>query len=150
MLKSLQAAAAAAVAIVLAGCASNTPAARISRSPGVFQGLPAGHQRLVEQGRIDRGMSPEAVQLAWGTPDRHSEGMDDRGRPTMSWDYAGLRPVYSTGFYGGYGWGGYGYPYRNWHGYPYWGLSPQVQYVPTRRASVVFRNGKVESWEQSR
>lgn len=141
-----------AAAVVLTSCATDTPAARIGRNPATFQSLPASHQRLVEQGRIDRGMSPEAVQLAWGNPDRRSEGVDKRGASTMRWDYARLRPVYTTGFAGGYGWGRAGWnPYGRFGGNPYWwGVSPQVAYFPERKASVFFRNRKVEAWEQIR
>jgi hypothetical protein len=139
------------VAATLSGCASNTPADRISRNPQMFNSLPARHQRLVEQGQIDRGMSPDAVFLAWGHPDRRSEGVDGRGVATMRWDYATLRPVYSTGFYGGYGWGRYPHPYGyRRYGYPYMGVAPQVAYLPEHKAAVLFRNRKVESWEQSR
>jgi hypothetical protein len=132
-------------AVAFSSCASPTPQSRIAQNPAKFNSLPDKHKQLVEQGQLARGMSPDAVLLAWGEPERRTEGSAG-GVPTMRWDYAGLRPVYSTGFYGGYGYGGWGRYGRR--GYPYGGVSPSVSYVPERRASVLFRQGKVDSWER--
>lgn len=135
----------AAAVLAIASCTSSTPASRIANNQAKFNALPESQKRLVEQGQLARGMSPDAVLLAWGTPESRTEGSAG-GTPTMRWDYAGLKPVYNTGIYGGYGWGGYrGYGRR---GYPYVGVTPQVSYVPERRASVQFRNYKVHSWER--
>ncbi len=100
-------------------------------------------------------MTGDAVFLAWGAPSRVYEG-SDKGVQTARWDYAKLQPVCTTGFYGGFGWGG---GYRGWRGgYPYgrcgygsyYMVSPQVDYVPYRSATVQFRRGRVESWERTR
>jgi hypothetical protein len=132
--------------LALAGCTTSTPASRIAENRSTFDALPEKHQRLVEHGQITNGMAPEAVLLAWGRPERRSEGSDG-GVPTMRWTYTGLRPVYHSNVYGGYGWGWGGYRgYRR--GYPYVGVSPSVTYVPERRATVLFRNRKVHSWER--
>jgi hypothetical protein len=65
-----------------------------------------------------------------------------------------VRPVYRTGFYGGYGWsrGFYGSPCGRWgsYGQPWFGVAPQVDYVPYRTASVLFKRGLVDSWERVR
>ena len=80
-----------------------------------------------------------------GHPDRRGRGFKD-GRDYERWDFASLRPVYTTSFYGGYGYGrgcgrwGYGR-----YGY---GYGPTIEYIPERSASVWFRNGRVEAWER--
>jgi hypothetical protein len=140
----LHLAAAALAALAFSSCATQTPQTRIANNPAQYNRLPEKHKRLVEQGQLTKGMSPDAVLLAWGQPERRSEGSAG-GVSTMRWDYAGLKPVYNTGFYGGYGWGGYR-GYRR--GYPYVGVTPSVSYVPERRATVLFRSGKVHSWER--
>jgi len=135
--------ASAAFSLLLASCATNTPAKRIARNPEMFENLPRKQKTLVEQGKIDRGMSPEAVFLAWGNPDRRIEG-EKAGVPTMRWDYYGLYPVHTTGFFGGFGWGS-----GCFYGGPYYSVAPQITYLPERRATVVFRNRRVDSWERA-
>lgn len=116
----------------------------------MFQGLPARHQSLVRQGQIDKGMTTDAVYLAWGRPSREYEGSES-GASTLRWDYTGSTPVYTNSVYGGWG-GGYGYGPYGRYGYPYggYGFGPEVTYVPYRRASVLFKGGRVASWERSR
>ena len=132
---------------LLLACSPTTPEARIAENPSIYWKLSDSHQELVRQGRIDRGMSPDAVYLAWGRPSRAYEG-EDGSRSTLRWDYDGSRPVYSTGFYGGYGYGRYGYYGR----YPYYGyaIAPQVDYIPYRRATVWFEDRRVTKWERVR
>ncbi len=133
-------------ALVFVSCAPSTPDARIAAQPAMFERLPARHQSLVRQGQIDKGMTTDAVYLAWGRPSREYDGLEN-GAPTLRWDYAGSTPVYTNSFYGGWGYG-YG-PYGR-YGYPYHGFGPEVTYVPYRRASVLFKSGRVTSWERSR
>jgi hypothetical protein len=130
-------------AALLASCAPSTPDARIAANPAAFQHLGAKHQELVRQGRIDTGMPTAAVALAWGAPDRRFDGSDGKAT-TSRWDYDGARPIYTTGMYGGYG---YGYRGRDRYAYS---LVPEVTYIPYRRASVWFRNDLVTRWESSR
>lgn len=132
---------AAVVAGLLASCAPSTPEARIAANPAKFASLGARHQELVRQGRIDTGMSPDAVALAWGSPSRRYDGNDGKAR-TSQWDYAGSRPVYTTSAYGVYR-GGY-------YGRYGWSVAPEVAYVPYRRATVWFRDDRVTKWEQIR
>lgn len=141
---------AALTALVFASCAPSTPDARIAAQPAIFDRLPAKHREMVRQGRIDKGMTTDAVYLAWGRPSREYEGSEN-GAATLRWDYAGSTPVYTNHFYGGYGYG-YGYGRYGRYRYPYYGygFGPEVTYVPYRRASVLFRNGRVTSWERSR
>jgi hypothetical protein len=137
-------------ALVFVSCAPSTPEARIAAQPAMFQSLPAKHQNLVRQGQIDKGMTTDGVYLAWGKPSREYEGSENGGS-TLRWDYSGSTPVYTNSFYGGWGYG-YGYGPYGRYGYPYhgYGFGPEVTYVPYRRASVLFKGGRVSSWERSR
>lgn len=133
-------------AAVISSCAPMTPQARIERNPEKFAALPKSQQELVEKGLISRGMRPDAVYLAWGGPDRTFDGSKD-SRSTQRWDYAGTRPVYTTNYFGGFGYNGYG-PY----GYSGLGLGfgPDVAYIPYRVASVWFVDDRVDAWERVR
>jgi len=138
--------------LVFASCAPSTPEARIAAQPSKFERLPEKQKQLVERGQIDKGMSTDAVYLAWGSPSREYEGSEN-GVSTLRWDYAGSTPVYSNSFGWGYGgYGGYGYGRYGRYGYPYsgYGMGSEITYVPYRRASVLFKGGKVSSWERSR
>lgn len=140
----------AALALVLVSCAPSTPEARIAAQPALLDKLPDRQQELVRQGRIDKGMGTDAVYLAWGRPAREYEGSEG-GVATLRWDYAGTTPVYSNQVYGYGGYGGYRYGRYGRYGSPYgYGIGQEVTYVPYRRASVLFRNGRVASWERSR
>jgi hypothetical protein len=141
--------------ILLVSCVPSTPQARIQQSPQMFHRLSAKDRALVEQGQIARGMSPDAVYIAWGGPSNTFMG-SYKGRESERWDYTGARPVYSSNFYGGYGYGygrGYG-GYRGRYGHHYsglgYGFGPEISYVPTHIASVWFVNHRVDSWERAR
>jgi hypothetical protein len=137
--------------LLLASCAPSTPQARIQQEPQKFAALGENHRKLVEQGQVARGMSPDAVYLAWGRPSGIFQGSKS-GKATERWDYAGSRPVYVTNFYGGYGYG-YGpygrYGHHGYSGFGY-GFGPEVAYIPYRVASVWFLNHRVDSWERAR
>lgn len=134
--------------LVFASCAPSTPQSRIAKSPETFATLNKKQQSLVQQGQLGTGMSPNAVLLAWGSPDRRFEGSQNSKR-TERWDYSTLRPVYPIGHYG-YGYGSYYGPYgRHIHsGFGY--VGPEVAYLPERTASVWFVNDRVDSWERVR
>jgi hypothetical protein len=140
-------------ASLVVSCVSPTPASRIADSPWLYDRLPERQRELVRQGKLERGMSPDAVWLAWGEPAQRFEGWE-KGKATLRWDYAGIQPVYTTGFGGSLGWGGYGRwggPYR--HGYaPYssFGMGPEIAYVPYHRASAWFANKCLEAWSSAR
>jgi len=133
------------IALLLASCAS-TPQTRIEKNPELFLKLPKKDQTLVKQGKIDRGMSPEAVYLAMGNPDTKVSG-NQKGINYTRWDYSVLTPVYTDTFGGGYGCapGYFGHRYGFYGGY-----TPSVTYVPTRGSSVYFEKGKVAGWERIR
>jgi hypothetical protein len=133
-------------ALLMAACAPSTPQTRIQQEPQKFEALSSKHRELVQQGQIERGMTPDAVYLAWGPPARTFQGSKN-GRFTERWDYAGTRPVYTNNFYGSYG--RYYGPYRR-YGYYGMGWGPEVAYIPYRIGSVWFINNKVDSWERAR
>jgi hypothetical protein len=98
----------AASALILASC--STTETRISGHPEIYQSLSARDQALVSQGQLRDGMSPNAVYLAWGSPDRKIIG-NMRGRATETWVYVHYTTYsypYPYPFYGpeyGYGYG---------------------------------------------
>jgi hypothetical protein len=69
----------AASVLILTSC--STTETRISGHPEIYQSLSSRDQALVSQGQIRDRMSPNAVYLAWGSPDRKIVG-NMRGRPT--------------------------------------------------------------------
>ena len=136
---------AAAFALLAVACAPSTPASRIESNPTLYAALSDKHKSLVQQGRIVEGMAPSAVFLAWGRASRDYVGSENN-TPTRIWEYTGKQPVYSTRYYGGYGYGGYGrYGRSRYYGY---GVSPAVTYVPYRKATVWFRNDRVTRYER--
>lgn len=131
------------LALLFASCGPTTPEGRIDQSPAAFHSLTPQHQGLVRQGRIDTGMPPKAVRLAWGNPTREYEGSNG-GASTHVWEYDGSEPVYSTGYFGNSGYGRFGgraYAVE---------IAPSFIYVPYRKGTVWFRNGKVDRWEKVR
>ena len=132
--------------LLFASCAPSTPQARIQRHPEKFESLSSQHRQLVENGRIDRGMSQDAVFLAWGAPSRVFQGSRNN-RQSERWDYSGSRPVYTNTFHGSYG-RFYGPCGR--HGFSGIGWGPDVAYIPYRIGSVWFIDNQVDSWERAR
>lgn len=129
---------------LISSCAPDTPEQRIAASPALFQSLPAKHQQLVRQGEIGRGMTASAVILAWGNPSRRYSGMQNAAS-TERWDYISSQPIYNNSFGYGYGRGYGGYGHYNAFSY-----APEMTYIPYRRATVFFKNQKVDSWEMLR
>lgn len=136
-------------ALFAVSCAPSTPQSRIARNPDLYARLGTRDKERVQHGEIAKGMPPEAVWLAWGEPASRYEGSKD-GKPSQRWVYTTSEPVYSTGFYGG--WGPYYRPYSyGYRGYGYgMSLGPEITYVPSLRGSVLFQNNRVESWERKR
>lgn len=92
-------------ALVLSGC--STVGSRIDANRAAFEQLPPQENALVSQGKIQGGMSQQAVYIAWGQPQQKATGMV-RGGPTETWVYTLLTAAYGPYPYGGFGYG-YGY-----------------------------------------
>ncbi len=133
-----------AVGLAAVACAPSTPQARIAQNPEKFEALPTRDRELVERGELRRGMSQDAVLLAWGAPGQQYQGSKN-GKSAARWDYLGSRPVYSNWSGIGYGYGPYGYSR-----YGYASLGPDVTYLPYRLASVWFEDDRVDAWERAR
>lgn len=131
-------------AILFVSCAPTTPQSRVDRNPQLFADLSQNDKDQVLKGQLAEGMSKDAVFLAWGDPAQRMEGRKE-GKSMERWDYAGTRPVYTGGVYGGYGSGPW--RYGSYHGVGF-GLGPEVTYLPYRRASVWFVGDQVDSWER--
>jgi hypothetical protein len=132
--------------LLLNSCAPVTPQQRIENNVGAYNSLPPGHQELVKRGELARGMSPDAVFLAWGPPSRRYQGLQDNAA-TERWDYEGFKPIYTNSFGMGYGFGT-GYNGRRAR-YSSLFVSPEVAYVPYRNATVLFKNNRADSWERA-
>jgi len=109
----------------LVGCA--TTHSRISNNPEMYQRLSATDQALVNQGQIVRGMSMDAVWLAWGTPEQKIPG-DMRGGAGETWVY--LRYATPPSYGGPYYYGPFDWSY----------IPPKFPY-PSK--GVTFSNGRV-------
>lgn len=113
----------AAAALLFTSC--GTPGTRISQHPDIYQRLSPQDQALVSQGQIRRGMSPDAVWLAWGTPEQTIPGPV---QSSETWVY--LR--YDTP-------PSYGSPY--YYGPFDWSYIPPKFPYPSK--GVTFANGRV-------
>lgn len=131
------------IAALVTACQSPSPVSRIAENPVLYQSLSPSEQSLVQQGQICRGMSPEAVFLAWGRPNTKPYVGEKDGRRIERWVYTQERPVtiFTDNWPAPY-WG----PYGGWYG----GMGMSTAYVPENAASVLFENGKVVSWESRR
>ncbi len=113
-------------AVVLAGCVTSTVESRKKERPGVYAALSSEQKALVDQGRIQVGMSADAVYLAWGPPAEILEEENQEGHTTI-WVYVG-----------------------QWvEEYRYWiGRRLESDFYPRAyvRAQIFFRNGVVVSW----
>jgi len=93
-----------AVTLVFSGCA--TTETRISQHPEIYQRLSTRDQALVSQGQIRKGMTMDAVWLAWGTPDEKiPDNIGDR--PSETWLYLRYQTPPSYGgpyYYGPFDW----------------------------------------------
>lgn len=127
--------------LLLCSCVVETPQSRIFRDPAAYESLTPRQQELVQRGGISKDMPRQGVLLALGHPNRKAEGFRD-GADFERWDYTTLQPVYSQSL-GGY----YGYGRRGYNAYGF-GISPSIEYIPIRSASVWFNGGLVNSWER--
>lgn len=130
---------------MVVSCAPSTPQARIQKNPSAFEALTKKEQDLVREGKISRGMSKEAVKLAWGNPAQSFEGSRN-GRTAERWEYTSTKAVQTQSVYSGYG------PYNSLGYSPYsgygFGWGPEYAYLSYRSASVWFVGDRVDSWER--
>jgi hypothetical protein len=131
---------------MVTSCVPSTPQTRIKERPQDYAKLSEKHKDLVSRGEIAKGMTKDAVSLAWGSPAAEIEGLRN-GKFSERWDYMGREAVTRNHFFGGYTSGGYG-PY-GYSGYRA-GFGPEITYVPYRKASVWFVGGRVDEWERQR
>ena len=153
------------IALITVSCSSNNPTTRIEKNPEIFRKLSTTHQALAEGGEITKGMSPEAVYIAWGRPDNKTEGQDEKKR-YQQWTYNSLSPVFVNNVGFGYGrgfgrgrFGRRGFGRRGFHGgggfygggfynRGYGGFGSSVAYVSRPSSYVRFSNGKVDTWQR--
>lgn len=129
-------------ALFTVACHTPTPADRIAANPVVYGGLTSEHQALVQQGRICKGMSPDAVLLAWGKPNSSPTEGEVNGKKLIRWVYKSYEPVMVTTDW----FGAPAYGPRGWYDPFYAGTG--TAYVPRDFAYVEFVNGKVSAWER--
>lgn len=130
------------VALFFISCSQSTPTTRVNKNPIMYDRQPAPHQALIDQGRIQQGMSKEAVFLAWGNAAIKSQG-EENGSRFERWIYTRLSPIYLNNF-GGYYDRGYGTGHRGC-GY---GYDSEIAYVQSMAASVEFKNNQVTRWQR--
>lgn len=141
----------AAVAMLLASCASPI-AKRIEHNQDLFNTLSERHKAMVQKGQIEEGMGKPAVFFAWGKPDRAFKGSRS-GRTYERWSFAAFQavPTWTTGFAVGvnqwsqraYHTGSFSYDRALYYG-------PEFNYVPYEAARVEFENGIVTAWSEER
>mgnify|MGYP001003726658 CR=1 FL=1 len=115
--------------LLLTGCAtSSTVISRKQERAAAYSALAPEIRALVDQGQIRRGMSEDAVYIAWGKPSQVLQQEDQRGAVT-TWLYHGS----------------YLEETRYW---PYRARVPANDYDIRSyiSAEVVFQNGAVSNW----
>lgn len=124
---------------VLAGCVAPIES-RIRKNPDAFAQLSAKDQEAVRAGKIREGMDKSAVVIAWGEPERVSEGRKN-GRKYERWHYVQLDAVITQPYGAPYGY----YGPRHYDDSLYT-ARPVVNYIPREAAFVEFIDGRVTGW----
>ena len=75
-------------ALLLTGCATSTVQSRKQERAGAFAALSPEFQAPVADGQIRRGMTEDAVYIAWGKPMQILHEENSQGRAT-TWLYEG-------------------------------------------------------------
>jgi hypothetical protein len=128
-----------AAVLCLSGC--GTPVERrIRKNPEAFSRLNQQDKAAVMAGAIREGMDKTTVLLAWGPPERVSEGKRN-GRSYERWTYVEFDAVMNQP---------YGPPYGR-HGYydaydPLYSARPMITYIPHDAAFVEFVGDTVTAW----
>jgi hypothetical protein len=116
------------ISLLLTGCTTSNIDTRRRERPTGFAALSPESKALVSDGQIRRGMSEDAVYIAWGKPAQILQQEDQHGLATI-WVYLG-------------GWiqeTRYWYPNRRF---------PETDYQPRTyvRAEITFVKGAVDNW----
>lgn len=144
------------VVLFASSCANRSAGERrLNKHPELSQSLTPKEQALVAQGEIAEGMSPDAVFLAWGRPDRIRTGSRN-GRKTETWAYFGstpvARPAVSVGvggspaFYSRFG----VHPTFGYGTGVGWNYGTDIDFARHVAREVEFVNDRVVSWERVR
>jgi len=115
--------------LLLAGCATRgTIQSRKQERATSYGALSTEFQQLVDSGQIRRGMSEDAVYIAWGKPQQVLRQEDARGALTL-WLYEG-------------GW----MEETRW--WPRYSSAPVNEYQPRTyvSAELIFVKGVLDSW----
>jgi hypothetical protein len=123
--------------LLIAGCRTSNIASRRVERGQAYENFPRQIQQLVDQGRIQQGMNPDAVYIAWGRPGEVLEEKTRQTRRTI-WVYYGSR-LTQTRYWeytpDRYGWGRY---------------DLQRHYYPRKyvAAEVIFEDNRVVDWRR--
>lgn len=124
----------------LGGCASSTIEKRRAERGSAYEALSADHRALVDKGDITVGMGEDAVYIAWGRPDQVLRRGDKAGE-SMRWLYEGTAT--DTHYY----WVAQPVTLANGRTILDRRLVPRTEFRDYVAAELVFRDGKLESWE---
>jgi len=115
--------------LLLMSCATNGIESRKKERAAGYAALSPEIKALVSDGQIRRGMSEDAVYIAWGKPAQILQ-VEDMNGLRVSWIYTG----------------GWLEETRYWYGNR---RVPQTDYQPRSyvRAEIIFSKGVVESWQ---
>ncbi len=113
---------------LLTGCATSSIESRRRERASGYASLTPEMKTLVDQGQIRRGMTQDAVYIAWGKPSQMLQQEDQRGL-VVFWLYHG----------------GWLEETRYW---TYHSRAPVTDYQPRTyvSAEITFLNGVVDSW----
>jgi len=118
------------VVFFLTGCATtSTIESRKQERVAAYAALSPEFKSLVDGGQIRKGMSEDAVYIAWGRPAQILQQEDQSGAATI-WLYEG----------------GWMEETRYWYGRRYPRLEHDYQPRSYVRAEIVFVDGRVVSW----
>jgi len=128
------------IGLLMAGCASSTIEKRRAERAAAYAVLSPKHRALVDAGKLEAGMSEDAVYIAWGKPDQIVEQGDRKGK-TIKWIYEGTTA--DTHYF----WQPYVVTRKDGRRTLDRRLVPWTEFRDYVSAELVFRNGELESWK---
>jgi len=131
--------------MLVAGCAGSATdpkqiARRRAERSAAYAALTPEQQSLVDRGQVQVGMPEDGVYIAWGTPAQSLRRGDASGEETL-WLYSGS----TTDQY--ISWNYVEVPGRNGRVYLDRVMSTDYTFRDYVSARLIFRDGKVTSWE---